>query len=86
MANLPQAMHLDVGIGVLGKGQNFAEGRIGRGLATAHPTYSSFQMSVWQSRNPKRSPWLCLALTLPSPSGRGGIDGAGGMLVDQSLQ
>jgi hypothetical protein len=30
-------MHLDVGIGVLGEGQDFAEGRIGRGLVTADP-------------------------------------------------
>jgi hypothetical protein len=36
-------------------------------------TYSSFQISVWRSGTCKRSPWLCLALTLPSPGGRGGI-------------
>jgi membrane-bound lytic murein transglycosylase MltF len=33
-------------------------------------TYSSFQISVWQSSNRKRSLWLCLALTPPSPRGR----------------
>jgi hypothetical protein len=32
-------------------------------------TYSGFQISVWQSRNRQRSPWLCLALTPPSPGG-----------------
>jgi hypothetical protein len=31
--------------------------------------YSSFQISAWQSRDRKRSPWLCLALTPPSPGG-----------------
>ena len=33
--------------------------------------YSSLQISVWQSRNPKPSPWLCLTLTPPLPEGEG---------------
>jgi hypothetical protein len=32
-------------------------------------SYSSSQISVWRSRNRKGSPWLCLALTPPSPRG-----------------
>jgi hypothetical protein len=39
-----------------------------------YPTYSSLQINVWRSRNHRRSSWLCLALTPPSPGGRGGID------------
>jgi hypothetical protein len=43
------------------------------GLAPSVPLrltyYSGLQISVWQSRNDKRSPWLCLALTPPSPGG-----------------
>jgi hypothetical protein len=35
--------------------------------------YGDFQVSVWQSRNRKRSPGPCLAPTPPSPGGRGGI-------------
>jgi hypothetical protein len=32
---------------------------------------SGFQIRVWQSRNRKRSPWLCLARTPPLPEGEG---------------
>ena len=42
-----------------------------KGFLNMH--YSSLQINVWQSRNRKRSRWPCLALTPPSPSGRGGI-------------
>jgi hypothetical protein len=34
------------------------------------PCYSGSQISVWRSRNRKRTPWLYSALTLPSPGGR----------------
>ena len=40
-------------------------------VASPTPTYSSLQINVWRSRNRQRSPWLYLALTLPSPGGRG---------------
>ncbi len=36
-------------------------------------TYDGFQISLWQSVNRNRCPWLYLALTPPSPGGRGGI-------------
>ena len=45
----------------------------GRLPANTPGGYGGCQISVWQSRNCKRSPWLCLALTPPSPGGRGGV-------------
>jgi hypothetical protein len=35
--------------------------------------HSGFQINVWESFNRNRSSWLYLALTQPSPGGRGGI-------------
>jgi hypothetical protein len=40
-------------------------------LASDVSNYSGFQISIWQSNNRIRSPWLYLALAPPSPAGRG---------------
>jgi hypothetical protein len=48
---------------------------ITRESAALDPTlamrYSSFQIGVWEAKSRKYSPWLSLALTPPSPRGRG---------------
>jgi hypothetical protein len=43
-------------------------------LADEGVIYSIFQLCVWTCRGREGSPYSCLALTPPSPGGRGGIN------------